>query len=187
MAAIALSPTYFGPIAWYRQLVRNEGAWIDHDAPFRKRSFQNRCTIMTANGPQTLTVPIASHPHPTPLISNHGKWRQEHWNALRTAYSDSPFFLYYADDLKPFFEEQRWTSLYDFDEAIALKMCELLDIPAPLSQKPKETLPQPTETATEAFPPYYQVFQQRHGFQPNLSILDLLFNLGPEATLYLQP
>ena len=201
-----LSPTYFGPIQWYQKVVRHDPVWVDHGEPFRKQSYHNRCLIMTSNGPQALIVPVASgKPYAqdsTPLISNHGKWRHEHWNALCTAYGDSPFFLYYADDIRPFFEEEHWTNLFDFNLDITRKICELLEIipPQPFTSKdtamnlseeetprryviqPKHPLPDPDFQPR----PYFQVYRQRHGFQPNLSILDLLFNMGPEAILYLQ-
>ena len=120
-------------------------------------------------------------------ISNHGKWRREHWNALQSAYGESPFFDYYADDIRPFFEEQ-WEFLYDFNMAIIHKMCELLDIDTHITQHPSpitslSTLnPHPSTLLPQ---PYYQVYQQKHGFLPNLSILDLLFNMGNEAIFYL--
>jgi hypothetical protein len=131
-------------------------------------------------------------------VSDHGNWRHLHWNALVTAYSESPFFEYYQDDIRLFFE-QRWDYLLDFNEAIRAKMCELIDIQPKVSYslefrtlnsqlrdfretiRPKHPAPDPDFTPR----PYYQVWQQKHGFLPNLSILDLLFNMGPESILYL--
>jgi hypothetical protein len=194
-----LSSTYFGPIQWYQKLVRYDNVFIDHGEPFRKQSFHNRCTIATANGLQTLTVPVehtSKSSNPKPKTSNHGKWRSEHWNALCTAYGDSPFFLFYADDIRPFFEERRWTDLYDYNMDITLTLCRLLDIEPPtlLSEPIKEDFadfrqvihPKHQQPDPDFLPrPYYQVYRQRNGFQPNLSILDLLFNMGPEAPLFL--
>jgi hypothetical protein len=122
-------------------------------------------------------------------ISDHGKWRREHWNALQSAYGESPFFDYYADDIRPFFTE-KWEFLFDFNLAIIHKMCELLDIEAPSNLPPEGEAsitqhPSPLNHQPSTFNPYYQVYQQKHGFLPNLSILDLLFNMGNEAILYL--
>ena len=200
MLKALLSPTYFGPIQWYQKLARYECAIIDHGEPFRKQSYHNRCIIATANGPQALTIPVGHSRQTastTPLISDHGKWRSEHWNALSTAYGDSPFFLYYADDIRPFFEERRWTDLYDFNKAVTMTLCQLLDVHPPVFLTmppaaadvddfrqvihPKHPLPD----AGFRPDPYYQVYRQRIGFLPNLSILDLLFNMGPEAPLHL--
>ena len=132
------------------------------------------------------------------LISDHGNWRHLHWQALQTAYGDSPFFEYYEDDLRPFFTERRWERLTDFNADICRTMCRLLDIHPDIKPtteyskngdfidfreaiRPKHPLPDAD------FQPrrYWQVFEQRHGFLPNLSILDLLFNMGPEAIFYL--
>ena len=130
-------------------------------------------------------------------ISDHGNWRHLHWQAIQSAYGESPFFEYYEDDLRPFFTEHNWELLIDFNDAICQKMCELLDIhphiertidylPSTLHDyreaiRPKNPLPDPDFTPR----PYYQVYAQKHGFLPNLSILDLLLNMGPESIFFL--
>ncbi len=197
---VLLSPTYFGPVQWYQKLNRSEEACIEIHDSYQKQTYRNRCLIATTNGVQALTVPVGDDM----VISDHGNWRHQHWQALTSAYGDSPFFLYYEDDLRPFYTE-RWEYLYDFNEAIRQKVCELLDI------QPKVTFTQhyyrthevhtsdnayldlrdaihPKHPAPDAdFQPrrYYQVYEQKHGFLPNLSILDLLFNMGPEAVFWL--
>jgi len=206
MTTVLLSPTYFGPIEWWRQLLCYDSAVIDHTVPYRKQTYRNRCIIATANGPQALTVPVTTGP--APLVSDHGNWRHVHWQALVSAYSDSPFFEYYADDLQPFFTD-RWERLYDFDADITRTLCRLLDISPSLTFSSETIRPvssNETVSSTASSPvdlrfaispkqqstaigfvprPYYQVYAQRLGFLPNLSILDLLFNMGPEAQLYL--
>ena len=145
-------------------------------------------------------------------ISDHNQWRRVHWNALQSAYSESPFFEYYADDLHPFFEK-KYDYLLDFNEAIRQKICDLIDIHPnveyttsfkshPLTSSPSHPLTSsPSHPLTDFrdvinakhplpdadFTPkeYWQVFQHKHGFLPNLSILDLLFNMGPESIFYL--
>ena len=205
-----LSTTYFGPIQWYQKLYRHEAVEIEQWESFLKQTYRNRCLIATTQGIQALTVPIergTSQLIRDIRISDHGNWRHLHWNALVSAYGESPFFEYYQDDIRPFFEN-RWDYLFDFNEAIREKMCELLDIqpkvtfsstyhhPADISLtshllpltsdyreaiNPKHPLPDPDFVPK----PYYQVYQQKHGFLPNLSILDLLFNMGPEGIFYL--
>lgn len=193
---ITLHTTYFGPIQWYQQLYRSDSVFIDNDEPYIKQTTRNHCLIAGPNGVQKLTVPV-SHPpltqHPTPInqirISSHGNWQRQHWHALQTAYGDSPFFMYYEDDLRPFFTEEPPELLIDFNANIIKKMCELLDIePSGYHQQPptSERL-RVGERSLGIFRPstYYQVFRERHGFLPNLSILDLLFNMGNEAILFL--
>lgn len=196
-----LSSAYFAPIQWYQKLHRYDTCLLERYDHFVKQTYRNRCIIATTQGPQALTVPIEKQPEPKVLmrdvrISTHGKWQQEHWNALLSAYGESPFYDYYIDDLRPFFFQQ-WDFLFDFNLAITEKICELIDIQPHLvptdeyrnetehdfreAIRPKHPLPDPTFQPK----PYYQVYQQKFGFQPNLSILDLLFNMGPESIFYL--
>jgi hypothetical protein len=209
-----LATTYFGPVQWYQKLNRFDGVLMEQHEHFLKQTYRNRCVIATTQGVQALTVPVEAPVgeglalSKTPIkdvrISNHGKWRTEHWNALQSAYGESPFFEFYEDDIRPFFED-RWEFLLDFNMAITEKMCELLDIhphieltssyqnSLPFGEgrggaldfrtiiHPKHPQPDPDFNPK----PYYQVYQERFGFQPNLSVLDLLFNMGNEAVLYL--
>ena len=219
-----------------------------------KQTYRNRCVIASANGPQTLTVPIERYDGMKCAmrdirISDHGNWRHLHWQALVSAYGETPFFEYYADDIRPFFEEHRWKYLLDFNLDITHTLCSLLDMRPDLTLsdhyidadetvsgcggldgaaagisgaveslggavkgldeakgfgeaaesfggsssacslfvdyrdaiRPKHPLPDAEFEAR----PYYQVRAQRHGFLPNLSVLDLLFNEGPEGIFWL--
>ena len=198
---VLLSTTYFGPVQWYQKLYRSDEAEIEQWESFQKQTYRNRCLIAAPNGIQALTVPVEHTVSPLIKdlkVSDHGNWRHLHWNALVTAYSESPFFEYYQDDIRPFYE-QRWDYLLDYNEAIRTKICELIDIQPKVSYslefrtlnsqlrdfreaiRPKHPAPDPDFCPK----PYYQVYQQKHGFQPNLSILDLLFNMGPESIFYL--
>lgn len=205
MTTALLQTTYFGPIQWYQKLYRYDHSMIEQYDSFQKQTYRNRCMIATANGTQVLTVPIIHNGELVKdlRISDHNQWRRVHWNALQSAYSESPFFEYYADDLHPFFE-QKYDFLVDFNEAIRQKVCELIDIHPHVEYttkyQPSALNPQPS-TLTDfrdvinakhpqpdgGFTPkeYWQVFQHKHGFLPNLSILDLLFNKGPESVFYL--
>ena len=231
-----LSTTYFGPVQWYQKLYRSEEVVIEQWENFQKQTYRNRCLIATTQGILALTVPVERNSQLSTLnsqliknvrISDHGNWRHLHWNAIISAYGESPFFEYYQDDIRPFFEK-KWEFLLDFNEAIREKMCELLDIQpkvnyslefkdyslefkvdslemnTQLAEKstinykqstinkekeidyreainPKHPQPDPDFEAK----PYYQVYQQKHGFLPNLSVLDLLMNMGPEGIFYL--
>ena len=215
MTKALLSTTYFGPVQWYQKIHRHGLCLIEQHENFQKQTYRNRCIIATANGTQALTVPVIHQPIPTPdlsakssappitslLISDHGNWRHLHWNALCSAYGDSPFFEFYADDIQPFFFERRWETLFEFNLDIIHTLCELLDIhpnlqltdsyiddpvnPHIIDYRLGINPKHPAEDPDFQPRPYWQVFQQRHGFLPNLSILDLLFNTGPEAIFYL--
>ena len=198
---VLLSTTYFGPIQWYQKLYRAEHVEIEQWESFQKQTYRNRCLIATANGVQALTVPVEHGD--SPLIkdirlSDHGNWRHLHWNALQSAYGESPFFEYYQDDIRSFFE-RHWTFLLDFNEEIRQKMCELIDIQpnvsytegfipeeSPLTSYRTAISPKHPQDDPDFLPKrYYQVYEQKHGFLPNLSILDLLFNMGPESIFLL--
>lgn len=199
-----LSTTYFGPVQWYAKLATGQPCLIDTHEHYVKQTYRNRCIIATTAGTQALTVPIERAEGSKCAvadirISDHGQWRHLHWNALVSAYGESPFFEFYADDLRPFFEK-RWDWLAEYNEAIVHTLSDLLGITPDIRHtdtyadaaalgacdlrdaiRPKHPAADPAFTPR----PYYQVYAAKHGFQPNLSILDLLFNEGPEAPLYL--
>ena len=201
-----LSSTYFGPIQWYQKLNRYDECLIERHESFIKQTYRNRMIIPTTNGPLSLTIPT-NHDISLSMkdirISDHANWRHVHWNALLSAYGESPFFEYYQDDIRPFYEK-KYEFLFDFNMETTEKMIELLDIRPKISIteayiqskelkeedeikdfrdviRPKKPLPD-AEFAPKR---YYQVYGQKHGFQPNMSILDLLFNEGNEAIFFL--
>ena len=210
MSTALLQTTYFGPIQWYQKLYRYDQTLIEQYDSYQKQTYRNRCVIATANGLQALTVPVEHNVQRSMFnvqckdlrISDHNQWRRVHWNALQSAYSESPFFDYYADDIRPFFEK-KYEFLVDFNEAIRQTVCDLLDIQPKVEYtssflSPLTSHPSPLDDFREVinakhpqpdadFQPrrYWQVFEDRHGFQANLSILDLLFNMGNEAIFYL--
>lgn len=171
-----LNTTYFGPISWYKQLAcAAKPLVIDDTERFVKQTDRTRCRIAAPNGVQMLSVPVRYSNGDNVRevrISDHNNWRHLHWQALSTAYGSSPFFEFYEDDIRPFFQPD-WEYLYDYNNDIMLKMCELIGIDTTKEARPC--------TRTE----YYQVFKNRHGFLPDLSILDLLFNMGPESLLWI--
>ena len=238
-----LSSTYFGPIQWYQKLNRYDECLIERHESFIKQTYRNRMIIPTTNGPLSLTIPT-NHDISLSMkdirISDHANWRHVHWNALLSAYGESPFFEYYQDDIRPFYEK-KYEFLFDFNMETTAKMIELLDIRPKISVtdeyvlseerkvksieseerrgkseettfgdrresqfnspkaniqhstfntpikdfrdaiRPKKPLPDPEFESKR----YYQVYEQKYGFQPNMSILDLLFNEGNEAIFFL--
>ncbi|MBR3613481.1 MAG: WbqC family protein [Bacteroidaceae bacterium] len=194
-------PLYLAPVPLYARLFAADGIVFDGDSPFTKQTFRNRAVIATENGTQALTIPIVHTGGKQAMrdirISEHGNWRHLHWNAIVSAYRKSPFFDYYADDFAHFYEE-RDGFLMDFNLRLHAVVCELLGLErtvktaVEMAKKDIEDLRCIAEPATltqaKGFSPqpYYQVFATRNGFQPNLSIADLLFNMGPEALITLR-
>ena len=192
-----LTTSYLPPISWFAPLVKGEPICIEQWENFHKQTIRNRCRIDSPNGPLNLTIPIDKENFGAGgkclmkdvKISYHLDWQHQHWNALETSYFNSPFFEYLQDDFRPFYE-RKWNYLMDFNEALILKCCELMDIEPKFSRTEEFLINTQKEVASNdsqlITPEYYQVFGHKHGFLPNLSIIDLIFNLGTESVLYLQ-
>lgn len=202
--SIYLSTAYLAPIEYYSKLLQGD-VFIEQHENYIKQTYRNRCTILSANGPMVLSIPIESSggkkcPIREVRIAEHGNWRHLHWNALISAYNSTPFFEYYQDDFKPFYEKE-YKYLFDFNEELQNLICQLVgiessgisytnefhfdivgeDYRSKISPKIDRKLSDPYFDSI----PYYQVFDQRFGFTENLSILDLLFNMGNESLIIL--
>lgn len=206
MKTIYLSSAYLAPVEYYSKLKAYDKIYIEQHDHYVKQTYRNRCNIAGPEGVLSLSVPIIRPDTPKCAmkdirISDHGNWRHLHWNAIESAYNNTPFFEYYKDDLRPFYEN-KYTFLADFNEKLRCKICELMDISPVVEHTASyhtDFLPDEadyrevihpkkdyTEVDKDFLPkPYYQVFESRHGFLPNLSIIDLLFNMGPESVLVL--
>ena len=202
-----LSSAYLAPVEYYTKLFRYDKVYVEQYDNYMKQTFRNRCTLAAANGPLALSIPtVRPESLKCPMrdirISDHGNWRHLHWNAIESAYKNSPFFDYYQDDFRPFYEK-KIEFLYDFNEQLCALVCELADLHPRIFRTsefkqdffagesdfrevihPKRDY---READAEFVPkPYYQVFESKFGFLPNLSIIDLLFNMGPESLLVLR-
>ena len=177
---------YLAPVSHYSALFHADEVLLEVNDHYRKQTLRNRCLIDSPQGPLALSIPVVK-PEPHALmrdirISDHGNWRHLHWNALQSSYRQSPFFEFYADDFAPFYE-RKWEFLADFNEDLLRLVCSLIDIDTPVSRTAAFAGEQASIPQNDA--PYYQVFARRHGFLPGLSIVDMLFNLGPESLLRL--
>lgn len=198
---VLLSTAYCGPVHYFVQIVRHRFVYLEQHENYIKQTFRNRCVILGSNGPLPLVIPVEYGRKPGLKIRDvriawYEKWQLNHWRAVYSAYNNSPFFDYYADDIRKFFET-RWTFLFDFNLDFLEKILELLEIDQEiLLTGGFEEVPGSFDNFREAispknFPagdmpgarpiPYTQVFESKFPFIPNLSILDLLFNAGPEA------
>lgn len=201
MGAVLLSTAYLGPIQYYAKFF-NSIVLIEQHETYIKQTYRNRCKILTGNGVDSLTIPVVRpNGNSTRVkdvrLDNTKRWQKQHWRALSAAYNNTPFFEFYADDFYPFYEKE-YTFLLDFNEGLNRVLLKALNIETDYSYTesymvsivndfretihPKKEF-QDTEYKTEA---YYQVFSDRFGFVSGLSIVDLLFNSGPESYLVLK-
>ncbi|HKL96964.1 MAG TPA: WbqC family protein [Paludibacteraceae bacterium] len=205
MSVIILPTAYLGPISYY-QLLINAPVVIEQHASYVKQTYANRCHIATANGIESLTIPVEHNTGKVTIrdvkISDHSNWQTLHWRAIETAYNSTPFFDYYKEDLQSFFE-QKFTFLLDFNLQIQSTILDLLgfDATITLSESYKKAYQSDEIDLREVLHPkkkevslgvqfehqnYYQVFNHKFGFLPDLSIIDLLFNMGNESRLILK-
>ena len=196
---ILLPIAYLPPVSWFSLLLKHPVRIEQHET-YQRQSYRNRCLIYSERGILPLSVPV-NKPNgnhtltPEVKIYNDEKWYLKHWRAIQSAYEASPYFLYYKDEFKDFYNG-RFEKLFDFNMQLILKLCEIMEIHPQISftgkfeKDPADTIDlrntfSPKKPPSYPFPGYMQVFSSRHGFLPDLSVPDLLFNLGPESKNYL--
>lgn len=199
---LLLHPTYFPNIITVAAVVQKEVCWEMEDN-YQKQTYRNRCYICTDKGMHLLNIPIkhvggdqGRQKYREVLIENEYHWQRDHWRTLQTAYRTSPFFEFFEDDLAPLYGKSH-KFLLDFNLQTITTVCELLQIEMPeaktsaFEKDPKDIQDGRFMVNAKMDIPitqenYVQVFGDRHGFVKNTSILDLLFNEGPNALTCLQ-
>lgn len=196
---VLLSTAYLPPIQYFTKILKYDDILIEAHENFIKQTYRNRCNIYGANGMISLTIPVKRNVSKIVikdlLIDYSTNWRKLHWKSIESAYNSSPFFEYYADDYFPFYQKE-YKYLLDYNCDIQEIVMDNLGIIKKLNftneyQFPKGLLIddfrekiQPKKSFQDydfKIQKYNQVFIDKHGFIPNLSILDLIFNEGPNA------
>jgi len=196
--SVLLSSAYLPPIQYFTKLTRYDHICIEQHESYSKQSYRNRCVILGANGPLTLSIPVKKKsgikiPISEVEIDYDTNWQKIHWKAIESAYGCSPFFLYYKDDLEQFYHN-KIKFLFDFNlnlitiisSLIKIKnefhLTEKFDVIPAYAHDFRHTIHPKSRMVRydEDFMPveYYQVFKEKTGFVPGLSIIDLLFNEG---------
>lgn len=200
---VLIHPTYFPSISHWVVIAHHQGKLvIEAKDNYQKQTYRNRTYIYSPNAKQLLTVPIV-HTKTTGrqkynqvTIEESFDWKKQHWKSIETAYRTSPYFEFYEDELEPFFKKEHQCLFqmnlesmeiiaqcmqlepftYELTDEFLLNHKDKLDKRSLVNAKTKQEY---------SFDSYVQVFDDKHGFIPNLSILDLLFNEGPNSLNYL--
>ncbi|MFD1551801.1 hypothetical protein DNU06_02115 [Putridiphycobacter roseus] len=192
-----LPATYLGNTAYFSQLAKHKVVHVLRDETYQKQTFRNRAVILSANGPLSLSIPVVrpfgkKTKTAEVTFSLAENWKLNHWKTLKSAYNRSPYFEFYEDSFKSVFFEA-YENLFEFNTALTNYLigkigitCQLkpienngANIPLTLDFSPK------VEIIFKPYP-YLQTFTEKYGFVPNLSILDLLFNEGPNTICILE-
>ncbi len=190
---------YLPNLVWFSNFLKHETVFIEGEERFVKSSFRNRCLIAGAQGVQILSIPIAggrdhAQPYREVKISYHYNWQKKHWQSIRSAYGSTPFFEHYESRFEELYEK-KFEFLFEFNAACLRVLIQLLKLQkefgltAEYQKQPTGIIDLRSIRSSEEqihFPRYYQVFEERNGFLPNLSIIDVIFNLGPQAMNYLE-
>ena len=197
------STAYFPPISYVAAMLDKPVVLVEQYETFPKQTYRNRAVVATANGLLPLSVPVirtnGNHTYTKDMdICYNENWAAKHWRAIESAYNSSPYFLYYKDDVEAILNKKHRTLLelnmdilafvfkklkvtkeiiLSTDFVTAGAGADIEDYRNRFSPKNKEII---------QLPPYDQVFEDRYGFQQDLSILDLLFNMGPDSLGYLK-
>ena len=196
-----LHPTYFPNVRTFSYIIHHPVCWEVEDN-YQKQTFRNRTYIATDRGKHILSIPIVHvgkdsgrQKYKDVALDNSYPWQRQHWRTLETAYRTSPFFEFYEDDIKPLYINS-FEGLMDFNlkSIETIFDCLQLEMPKATSDTFEESPKNKTDLRFLVnakvknqlkLEPYVQVFGDRNGFIPNLSILDLLFNMGPNTVAYL--
>ncbi|PWJ44969.1 WbqC family protein [Sediminitomix flava] len=192
---------YFPNIEYFSILSKLDVVYLEAKENFQKQTYRNRCYILTANKVERLSVPLLGANKGLPIqemkIDARESWQKQHWRAIQSAYGRSAYFEYYADMIKEVLLGKEYTHLFELNYEILTFCLKILGVKCQIRLTEDFTPPQECdildlrsaihpkkEFGIINVQPYQQVFGE--GFAPNLSILDLLFNEGPNASYILR-
>ena len=192
-------PPYFGPISFWKQIINSNILWDVHQN-YIKQTYRNRTFIHSANGLQILTVPVKHSKIKFSMleakIDNSIAWQKNHWRSIESAYSSSPFFEFYKDSLeKIYIKEYIYLTKFNFDIIKLILEWTDIEMKSELSKDYKigyensldlrKNMENKKYSCSENLK-YRQVFSDKNGFLNDLSIIDLIFNEGPNSISYLK-
>ena len=192
---------YLGPITYYSRLAEFGEVTLEAFENFKKSSYRNRCYIAGPNGRLRLSIPLINGKHQRRLykevqIAYDEDWQKNHWNSLCAAYRRSPYFEFYEDHFYPYYHK-RYDNLFQFNLELMKVVVDLLELPISIALTQEyiadvsnnaideRSVIRPNAVNSADVIVYHQVFEDRTGFVPHASIVDLLFNEGPRSKDYL--
>ena len=193
---VLLPISYLGPVSYYIIILKSENIFFETNEFFVKQSLRNRCSILSANGKQVLSIPkerkSADKTRISEIkISNSHKWQKIHWQALLSSYNSSPFFEHYKDNFFDFYHTPQ-SNLFDLNFKLTQTILSILQIEKKINftshfEKKFDGIDYRNHKFRSInIEKYEQVYFHKFEFYNDLSIIDLIFNLGPETTSYLE-
>ena len=197
---VLFTSSYFPSISYMARFLKENEPIIEVWETYHMQTYRNRCRVMTANGVESLSVPVVkvngNHTMTKDMtISPIEPWQHIHSRCLESAYKAAPYFAHYYDYLRPIFEG-RFERLIDLNDAALQAVLKMLKVKKEIEHTTdyvreadndlREAFSPKKANGNTSFPEYYQVFGTKFPFAPDLSVLDLVFNEGPEAITYLK-
>lgn len=197
---VLLPTAYWGSIPYFQALLKHEKVCIEAKEHYVKQSLRTRCLIVAANSPQQLVVPTNRLQRreniDTLELSYAERWQAIHWRSIVSAYKPSPYFDYYRHLIEPIYEDWRPRTLFELNQRTLEVSLQIIGVTKEIETTDQFSKEHPNDFRNRfrkndhlepaQHPNYLQVFEDRHGFIPNLSILDLIFNEGPGSLFVLQ-
>ena len=194
MKTVLLSTAYLPNVHYLSQVINCDTIVIEKHENFVKQTYRNRCDIVTANGKLSLSIPLIKQADKELIsdkkISYAEDWRRQHWRTIVSAYKNSPYFEFFEDEFKPFYENQ-FEFLLDYNTQLLQTILHILRVKKQIKftqtfeLNPSQVFDfrslSDIQKSDTVIKPYYQVFADKLGFTPNVSCLDALFSVGLET------
>ena len=191
MSEVLLSTAYLPNIHYLSKVICSHNVVVEKHEHFVKQTYRNRCDIVTANGKLSLSIPLIKQADKELIsdkkISYAEDWQKQHWRTIVSAYKNSPYFEFFEDEFKPFYEN-KFEFLVDYNTQLLqtilhiLRIKKQIDFTTQFELNPSSLIDlrslSEVQTNVPVIQPYYQVFADKIGFTPNVSCLDALFNIG---------
>ncbi len=192
MSVVLLSTAYLPNVTYLSQVINHDVVILERHENYVKQTYRNRCEIVTANGKLSLSIPLVKQADKELIsqkkISYSEDWQKQHWRTIVSAYKNSPYFEFFEDEFKPFYEN-KFEFLLDYNTQLLQTVLNILRIkkqieftqnfePNPINEIDLRSLSDIEKDQVINAKPYYQVFADKLGFTSNVSCLDALFNIG---------